>query len=293
MNPQQILIDLQPSKEYFIGIDSDGCVFDSMEPKHKEFFCPNVLRFYGLLPISKIARETWEFVNLYSQQRGVNRFLALIACFDLLKEREDVKSKGFKVPDLSELLKWTQNETKLGNPTLERYAAEVNNPDIDLVLNWSKTVNKEIGQWVKGLKPFPWVKESLKKIEEKADSIVVSQTPVEALEREWQENEIDKYVRIIAGQEYGTKAEHLTLAAKGKYPDNKILMIGDAPGDFKAAQINGTLFFPILPGQEENSWKRFYGEAADKFFEGSYLGKYQDRLLDEFNRSLPVHPPWK
>ena len=293
MNPQQILIDLQPNKEYFIGIDSDGCVFESMEPKHKEFFCPNVLRFYGLLPISKIARETWEFVNLYSQQRGVNRFLALIACFDLLKEREDVKSKGFKVPDLSELIKWTQNETKLGNPTLERYAAEVNNPDIDLVLNWSKTVNKEIGQWVKGLKPFPWVKESLKKIEEKADSIVVSQTPVEALEREWQENEIDKYVRIIAGQEYGTKAEHLTLAAKGKYPDNKILMIGDAPGDFKAAQINGALFFPILPGQEENSWKQFYGEAADKFFEGSYLGKYQDRLLVEFNRSLPVHPPWK
>ena len=93
MNPQQELIDFVPTKEYFIGIDSDGCVFDSMEPKHKEFFCPNVLRFYGLLPISKIARETWEFVNLYSQQRGINRFLALIACLNLLKEREDVKSR--------------------------------------------------------------------------------------------------------------------------------------------------------------------------------------------------------
>lgn len=128
---------------------------------------------------------------------------------------------------------------------------------------------------------------------EKADSIVVSQTPLEALEREWKENEIDKYVRIIAGQEYGTKTEHLTLAAKGKYPDNRILMIGDAPGDFEAAQKNEVLFFPVLPGQEEYSWKRFYNEAADKFFDGSYAGKYQKELLDEFNKLLPIRPPWK
>jgi hypothetical protein len=33
--------------------------------------------------------------------------------------------------------------------------------------------------------------------------------PLEALEREWAENKIDKYVRLIAGQEYGTKTEHL------------------------------------------------------------------------------------
>ena len=52
-------------------------------------------------------------------------------------------------------------------------------------------------------------------------------------------------MRLIAGQEYGTKAEHLALAAKGKYADDHILMIGDAPGDFKAAKSNGVLYFPI------------------------------------------------
>ena len=292
MNPQQKLKDLQPTKEYFIGIDSDGCVFDSMEPKQKEFFCPNTLRFYGLLPISKIARETWEFVNLYSQHRGINRFLALIECFDLLNDRADVKSRGFEVPDLSALKKWAENETKLGNPALENYAKVVQDPDIDLVLSWSKNINKEIGQWVKGLKPFPWVKESFEKVKDRTDSIVVSQTPVEALEREWEENGIDKYVRIIAGQEYGTKTEHLALAAKGKFPDDKILMIGDAPGDYNAAKNNGVLFFPIVPGHEESSWKRFYEEAADKFLNGSYAGNYEKELIDEFNKSLPNIPPW-
>ena len=30
-------------------------------------------------------------------------------------------------------------------------------------------------------------------------------------------------------------------------------MIGDAPGDMKAAHASGALFFPIVPGDEEES----------------------------------------
>ena len=47
------------------------------------------------------------------------------------------------------------------------------------------------------------------------------------------------------------------MAARGKYPDSKILMIGDAPGDYKAAKENGALFFPVVPGHENRSWKLF------------------------------------
>lgn len=293
MDPQQKLRDLKPSHPFFIGIDSDGCVFDTMEPKQKEFFCPNVLRYYGLLPISKIARETWEFVNLYSQTRGTNRFLALIECFELLEKRKEVAERGFQVPDLSALKEWTRKETKLGNPTLEIYAKAVRNPEIDLVLTWSKTVNKEIAQWVHGISPFPYVRESLEKIKPQADAIVVSQTPVEALSREWKDHNLTKYVRFIAGQEYGTKGEHLALAAKGKYPGNRILMIGDAPGDLMAAKKNGVLFYPVNPGQEVASWKRFFEEAADVFFSGKYEGNYEERLLEEFSQSLPGIPKWE
>ena len=34
------LADMQPHHPFFVGIDSDGCAFDSMEIKHKECFCP-------------------------------------------------------------------------------------------------------------------------------------------------------------------------------------------------------------------------------------------------------------
>jgi phosphoglycolate phosphatase-like HAD superfamily hydrolase len=121
----------------------------------------------------------------------------------------------------------------------------------------------------------------------------VSQTPLEALEREWKEHGIDTYVRLIAGQEMGTKGEHIALAADGHYPKDRMLMIGDAPGDLKAAEENGALFFPVNPGHEEESWDRFFDEAADKFFAGEYTGRYAESLLEEFHSYLPEKPAWE
>jgi phosphoglycolate phosphatase-like HAD superfamily hydrolase len=292
-DPHQILIDLKPTKSFFIGIDSDGCAFDTMEIKHKECFCPNFIHYWELQNISKYARETWDFVNLYSQTRGCNRFHAVIESIRLLAERKEVQARGAKLPDVAPLRTWVQQETKLGNPALERYAQEANNPIIDKALAWSKAVNKSISEIVYGIPPFPWVRESLVKFTSKADVIVVSQTPGEALTREWAEHEIDSYVNIICGQEYGTKTEHIRYAAKGKYSDDNILMIGDAPGDMDAAKKNGALFFPINPGHEENSWEQLFKEGIDRFFLGSFAGEYENQLIEEFNKCLPKTPNWK
>ncbi len=126
-----------------------------------------------------------------------------------------------------------------------------------------------------------------------ADVIVVSQTPTEALVREWKEHGIDSFVRAIAGQELGTKAEHIQFAAGGKYPSGKVLMIGDAPGDRKAAVSNHALFYPIIPGHEEASWERFFKEGLDRFFNETYAGVYENGLVREFDASLPEQPPWQ
>jgi phosphoglycolate phosphatase-like HAD superfamily hydrolase len=293
MNSQQKLIDLKPTRNFFIGIDSDGCVFDTMEIKHKECFCPNFIKYFELQPVSKYAREIWDFVNLYSKSRGCNRFHALIEAFKLLDERKEVRRRNLKLKDINPLKEWVKKETMLGNPALEKYAAEVKDPFIALTLEWSKAVNKAISEMVYGISPFPLVLECLEHIKDKADAIVVSQTPGEALEREWEENRIDSFVRVIAGQEYGTKSEHIKFAAHGKYESNKMLMIGDAPGDLKAANANGTLFFPINPGREEESWDRLYQEGLNRFFSGSFKGSYQEELLREFETYLPEKPSWK
>jgi phosphoglycolate phosphatase-like HAD superfamily hydrolase len=293
MNPHELLLSLKPEKEFFIGIDSDGCAFDTMEIKQKECFCPNFIKYYRLQPVSKYARETWEFVNLYSTTRGCNRFLAVSETLKLLSVRPEVKARNVTVPTCEPLIEWTKKENKLGNPTLIKYAAEVNDPFINQTLEWSLKVNEDIEKLVFGIPPFPFVKECLAKMKQKADIIVVSQTPLEALKREWEENKIDHFVRMIAGQEYGTKGEHLKYGAKGKYPDDKVLMIGDANGDLKAAKSNGLLFFPVNPGKEEESWERLYNEGLDRFFAGKFKGAYEEERIKEFKAYLPEHPHWK
>jgi phosphoglycolate phosphatase-like HAD superfamily hydrolase len=154
-------------------------------------------------------------------------------------------------------------------------------------------VNNAVADIVVDVPPFPGVREALEKMVRKADVIVVSATPGKALEREWAEHDIDKYARLIAGQELGMKKEHLSLAAGGKYPTEKMLMIGDAPGDMKAAKAVGARFYPIDPGSEEQSWERLRDEALDRFFAGEYAGDYEKTLIQQFNQLLPDTPPWK
>jgi len=287
MDYQSELINLQPEHDYFIGIDSDGCVFDSMEVKQKEFFIPNALKYFNLYAISRVLRETWEFVNLYSIYRGGNRFTSLIKVFELLGERNEIKESGVRLPDMRPLKEWVKSETKLGNATLRKYFESNFDPDLEKVVRWTEALNEDIGKWLRDIPPFSNALPAIRKISESADLIIVSQTPLEALDREWKEAGMMKYLKVIAGQEHGTKTEHIALAAKGKYDSDKILMIGDAKGDLDAAKNNGVLFYPIVPGNEDNSWKKFSEDGYEMFLSGKFRGKYEDEAIREFLYHLP------
>jgi phosphoglycolate phosphatase-like HAD superfamily hydrolase len=280
----------KPQHDYLVGMDSDGCAFDTMELKHKECFIPNIINYWNLQGVSKYARETAEFVNLYSTSRGTNRFPALIELFGWLQKRPEVKARGVKVEIPQPLVEWLKRETKLANPALEKAVQETCDPVLAQTLEWSKAINASIEKMVRGVPPFPFVQETLRKLSGRADILVVSATPQEALDREWEEHDLKQYVVEICGQEKGTKQQ--SLEAARMYRPGKTLMIGDALGDFKAAEANQILFFPINPGAEEASWKRCFEEGIDRFLSGQFAGKYQEELLAEFHRYLPARPPW-
>jgi phosphoglycolate phosphatase-like HAD superfamily hydrolase len=293
IDPQSALRELEPKHEFLVAIDSDGCAFDSMEIKHKECFIPNIVKYWNLQPVSKYARAAAEFVNLYSKWRGINRFPGLLMAFDLLNDWPEVQKRQVSIPDVPSLRAWVERETKLGNPLLQAEVEKTNDKILILALDWSVAVNKTVADIVHDVPPFPFVRESLEKISEWADIIVCSATPYEALRREWEEHDIAKYTRIIAGQEMGSKKEHIHLASEHQYKKENVLMIGDAPGDMKADRGNGAKFFPVNPGHEDVSWEKFHTEAADKFRDGSYNKNYEDQLVIEFEKLLPELPPWK
>jgi phosphoglycolate phosphatase-like HAD superfamily hydrolase len=298
-DPAKALRDFKPEKEFFVGIDSDGCAFDTMGIKQRECFCPWMIAHFGLQPVAKAVRECKDFADLFSKTRGANRHkTAKRIIAELLPSHPMVKDRGFEVPQYPHYFKWVDEPNSLlSNDGLEQAITAASDPqakaELQLALEWSKQVNWAIAQIVKDMPPFPFVRECLEKMTPLADVIVVSATPCEALAREWAEHDIAQYARVIAGQEMGKKAEHLALAAKGKYPKNNILMIGDAPGDMKAAKANDAFFYPIIPGRETKSWKRFGDEAFDKFINGQYAGEYEQKLIAEFDASLPEKPLWQ
>ena len=280
----------KPQNQFLVGIDSDGCVFDTMGLKHKECFIPAFINHYNLQGVSQYAREAAEFVNLFSKSRGINRFHALIEQLDWLRKRSEVEARGVRVPKPEGLIRWVAQETKLGNPALSEAANATGDPDLKLALQWSEDVNKAMAAIVRNVPPFPAVRQCLQRFSEAADMIVVSGTTSAALTAEWEEHGIAQYVRALLGQETGTKKQTLALASH--YEPEHALMIGDAAVDYHAAVENKCLFFPINPGDEDASWARLYDEGIDRFLFGTFAGDFQKHLIEDFSKCLPAAPPW-
>lgn len=277
---------------FLVCVDSDGCMFDTMEIKHKECFCPAFIEHFGLQAVSKYAREAWEFVNLYSQGRGIQRFRALVRAMDLLRARREVIERGFTPMDLPNLKAYLASGATLSNEGLKEYlAAHPEAEDIRTVAAWSEDVNARIARVVHGVPPFPHAREGLKLLGEQADVFVVSATPKEALEREWAEHGLTGLVTEICGQEIGSKKQ-IIASLKGGYDAGNVLMIGDAPGDRDAGHAEGALFYPIRPCEEAESWAEL-PEAAEAFFAGRYAAGMEAEEIARFEALLPETPLWE
>ena len=278
-------------KPYLVCIDSDGCALDTMEIKHKECFCPAFINYFGLQPVSKYARESWEFFNLYSACRGMNRFLTLLKALDQLAQRPEVVERGFVPPAMTQLREYVAQGNPLNNAGLEAYLQQhPEAEEIRLTLQWSLDVNRRVEELVHGVKAFPYVRESLEEVSQYADIVIVSATQTRALEREWEENGLLPLVKAVRGQEAGSKKQVIG-EFKADYASGHVIMVGDAPGDREAAEANGVAFYPICPEEESASWKVF-AENMRSFMEGAYAQK-QKEAVAYFQTRLPEEPAWK
>ncbi len=286
------LINFLPKHNTFVGIDSDGCVFDTMEIKQKDFFHPHIIQHWGLEAIETELRAAAEFTYLYSTFRGLNRFLGLCKTFELLQDWPDARAKA-RIPDPADLRVFCDSGLPLSNATCKAEAERTGSKMLEQAYRWSIELNIDIDANMPDPPPFEGAEEGLQLIRQTSDAIVISQTQAGALLKDWYRDGLARYVSVIAGPELGSKIDHLTLAAVDRYPAHAILMMGDAPGDLAAAQAVGCNFFPINPGHEAESWQRFKNEAYALFLDGGFSDEYQLRLIKEFKALLPGTPPWK
>lgn len=282
-----------PQHDFFVGLDSDGCVFDTMARKQRDHFHPLIIKHWHLEKQADALIACADFSNLISRFRGSNRFPALLRTLEWFCRYPGVADSGIPLPKLDALRAYVHSGLTLGNPTLKSEMERTNDPELRRLYEWSLAVNEDIAQRMKPVPPFRQFLHALDALSSTCDLMVVSQTPEEALVKEWTLHHIADRVSSIPGQEAGPKAEQLRIAAMNKYPENHVLMVGDAQGDLQAAQEAGALFFPIMPNAEEMTWQRFEQEALPRFLNGTYAGAYEKQLITDFVDSLPTTPSWE
>ena len=270
--------------DYLVCVDSDGCVMDTMNCKHFHCFGPCMVDEWELGEWRDAILERWNVVNLFSMTRGINRFKALAVCL------AEIDKQYKPIAGIEALVHWAETAPALSNDGVAKAAAEATDPDAKLVLSkalsWSKAVNAAIVKLPEELKvPYDGAKEGLAAAHEFADVAMVSSANRDAVEEEWGKFGLLEHTDIVLAQDIGSKAACIKEMLKFGYDLDKVVMIGDAPGDCDAAEKNGVHYYPILVNHEKESWDEAIAVAYGKLREGRYA-EYGAEMKKKFLQNL-------
>ena len=270
--------------DYLVCVDSDGCVMDTMNCKHFHCFGPCMVTEWGLEAWKDEILDRWNVINLFSMTRGINRFKGLAVA---LKE---IDGKYTKITGVDALVHWAETAPALSNDGAAKAAAEATDPDAKLVLekalSWSKAVNAAIVELDESLKvPYNGAKEGLAAAHQFADVAMVSSANRDAVEEEWGKFGLLQHTDIVLAQDVGSKAACIKEMLKFGYDLNKVVMVGDAPGDCDAAEKNGVHYYPILVNHEKESWDEAIAVGFGKLQSGEYA-EYGAEMKRKFLTNL-------
>jgi len=270
--------------DYLVCVDSDGCVMDTMNCKHFHCFGPCMVTEWGLEEWKDEILDRWNVINLFSMTRGINRFKGLAMA---LKE---IDGKYTKITGVDALVHWADTAPALSNDGVAKAAAEATDPDAKLVLekalSWSKAVNAAIVELPEELKvPYNGAKEGLAAAHAFADVAMVSSANRDAVEEEWGKFGLLEHTDIVLAQDVGSKAACIMEMMRFGYDPEKVVMIGDAPGDCDAAEKNCVYYYPILVNHEKESWDEAIAVGFGKLQSGEYAA-YEVQKKKEFLANL-------
>ena len=270
--------------DYLVCVDSDGCVMDTMNCKHFHCFGPCMVTEWGLEEWKEEILDRWNVINLFSMTRGINRFKGLAMALG------EINEKYKPITGIAALQHWADTAPALSNDGVAKAAAEASDADAKLVfekaLSWSKAVNAAIVDLDESLKvPYNGAKEGLAAAHTFADVAMVSSANRDAVEEEWGKFGLLEHTDIVLAQDVGSKAACIKEMLKFGYDVDKVVMVGDAPGDCDAAEKNGVHYYPILVNHEKESWDEAIAVGFGKLREGCYA-EYGAEKKKEFLRNL-------
>lgn len=260
--------------EVIFTVDSDGCAIDTMTYKHQLIMGPLAAEIFAVPEEEKEQfLENWSNINLFSKNRGVNRFTGLVLT---------LKSINYAGMNVDNLYRWAEEFDILSPDTLKPEIDKYGTDDLKAALEWTLAVNEGVANGKEHDDVFDGAKEGLQKISSLGKIYVVSTANREAITDEWTRYDLIEYVDGIYGQDSGKKEDTIgSFIAEGTDP-HQIIMIGDSPGDLVAAEKNNAWFYPILVGAEKESWDELIETVADKFANGEFTQEDHDHYKQKF-----------
>ncbi len=256
---------------------------DTMNCKHFHCFGPCMVTEWGLEEWKDAILERWNVINLFSMTRGINRFKGLAMALG------EIDKQYTPIPGIAALQHWADTAPALSNDGVAKAAAEADGEAkaiLEKALNWSKAVNASIVALPEALKvPYEGAKEGLAAAHTFADVAMVSSANRDAVEEEWGKFGLLTHTDIVLAQDIGSKAACIAEMLKFGYDPDKVLMVGDAPGDSDAAKKNGVHYYPILVNHEKQSWEEAIAAAYGKLQDGTYA-PYGAQKQQEFLHNL-------
>ena len=259
----------EKKRDFLVCVDSDGCVMDTMNCKHFHCFGPCMVDEWELGQWRDAILERWNVINLFSMTRGINRFKGLAMALG------EIDKQYKPIPGVAALQHWADTAPALSNDGVIKAAEEAADPEAKAIfekaLSWSKAVNASIVKLPEELKvPYNGAKEGLAAAHSFADVAMVSSANRDAVEEEWGKFGLLEHTDIVLAQDIGSKAACIAAMLRFGYDLNKVLMVGDAPGDCDAAEKNGVHYYPILVNHEKESWDEAIRVAFGKLQSGEY-----------------------
>lgn len=255
--------------DYLVCVDSDGCAMDTMNCKHMHCFGPCMVTEWALEQWEEPILRRWNDINLFQMTRGINRFKGLAMALS------EISQKYTPIVGVDALQHWANTAPALSNDGLVKAIDEAEDKDAKLILQkalqWSLAVNESITRLPEELKlPFAGAAEGLEAAAKFADVAVVSSANRDAVEEEWEKYGLLAHTDILLAQDCGSKSHCISEMLKFGYEKDRVLMVGDAPGDCDAAEMNGVFFYPILVNWEEESWTELKDKALPMFESNGY-----------------------
>lgn len=270
--------------DFLICVNSAGCVMNTRSRRHFHCYGPELVLQWELEVWRIPVLERWNQVNLLRMTRGIHPFKALALVLS------EVDKSCTPIPGVEDLRVWTGSASELSEESLWAWIQSMEDGDgrrcLEKTLAWSKAVRSGMDQLPAELiSPFPGVREALAAAGEMADVAIVSDDTYDTVTADWSRYQLLEFADGILPSESGSKHHRLDVMLQYGYQPDHVLVVGDTPEDWDAAELNGVGFFPIVVNQEAESWQELRTVGLERLRNLTYQD-YQPQAKQRFLSGL-------